>query len=139
IISDEAIPAEVERLRAAMDGAKARLRQVRERAERHAGPEEAAIFDVQISILDDPTLFGNVEALIEQNWCAEKAFDFVLVEWRANFARHAHAMLRERVGDLTDVHIRVLTLLMGLSDHDPVDVPKGTNAVLVTHDLTPSL
>jgi phosphotransferase system enzyme I (PtsI) len=48
-------------------------------------------------------------------------------------------MLRERVGDLTDVHIRVLTVLLGLPDHDPVDVPKGASAILVTHDLTPSL
>jgi phosphotransferase system enzyme I (PtsI) len=28
---------------------------------------------------------------------------------------------------------------MGLPDHDPVDVPKGANVILVTHDLTPSL
>ena len=139
IIADEAIPGEVARLREAIARAKARLQQVRARAERQAGPEEAAIFDVQISILDDPSLTESVDALIHQNWSAEKAFDFVLVEWRAHFARHNHAMLRERVGDLTDVHIRVLTLLLGLSDHDPVDVPKGTNAVLVTHDLTPSL
>jgi phosphotransferase system enzyme I (PtsI) len=48
-------------------------------------------------------------------------------------------MLRERVGDLTDVHIRVLSLLLGLPDHDPVDLPAGANAILVTHDLTPSL
>jgi phosphoenolpyruvate-protein phosphotransferase (PTS system enzyme I) len=139
IVPDEAIAGEIRRLHAAIEGAKARLQQVRARAERHAGPEEAAIFDVQISILDDPTLAESVEGLIKQNWSAEKAFDFVLVELRGNFARHNHAMLRERVGDLTDVHIRVLTLLLGLSDHDPVDVPKGTNAVLVTHDLTPSL
>jgi phosphotransferase system enzyme I (PtsI) len=43
------------------------------------------------------------------------------------------------VGDLVDVHIRVLSLLLELGDHDPVDVPKGACAVLVTHDLTPSL
>jgi phosphotransferase system enzyme I (PtsI) len=30
-------------------------------------------------------------------------------------------------------------MLMELPDHDPVDVPKGTGAILVTHDLTPSL
>ena len=30
-------------------------------------------------------------------------------------------------------------MLLGLPDHDPVDVPKGANAILVTHDLTPSL
>jgi phosphotransferase system enzyme I (PtsI) len=48
-------------------------------------------------------------------------------------------MMRERVGDLTDVHIRVLSLLLGLPDHDPVDLAPGQKAVLVTHDLTPSL
>jgi phosphotransferase system enzyme I (PtsI) len=30
-------------------------------------------------------------------------------------------------------------LLLDLPDHDPVDLPKGSNAILVTHDLTPSL
>jgi len=32
-----------------------------------------------------------------------------------------------------------LTALLDLPDHDPVDVPKGANAILLTHDLTPSL
>ena len=109
------------------------------RAERHAGPEEAAIFDVQISILSDNELIQRVESLIHQNIAAEKAFDLVMIEWRQHFARHTQPMIRERVSDLTDVHIRVLTILLGLPDHDPVDVPKGTNAILVTHDLTPSL
>src|SRR6476469_4305472 len=62
-----------------------------------------------------------------------------MLEWRTRFARHASPMLRERLGDLTDVHIRVLSLLLGLPDHDPVDLPKGAQAILVTHDLTPSL
>ncbi|HEY0779109.1 MAG TPA: phosphoenolpyruvate--protein phosphotransferase, partial [Gemmatirosa sp.] len=50
-----------------------------------------------------------------------------------------HAMLRERVGDLTDVQIRLLSLLLELPDYDPISVPKGAGAILVTHDLTPSL
>ena len=52
---------------------------------------------------------------------------------------HVDAMLRERVSDLMDVHIRVLTVLLDLPDHDPVDLPKGSNAIVVTGDLTPSL
>ncbi|HEX6573995.1 MAG TPA: phosphoenolpyruvate--protein phosphotransferase [Gemmatimonadaceae bacterium] len=139
IVADEAIPAEIQRLRDAIEKAKARLQQVKRRAERHAGSEEAAIFEVQLMILSDGELISSVENLIKQNISAEKAFDLVLIEWRQNFARHAAATLRERVGDLTDVHIRVLTILLGLPDHDPVDLPKGSNAILVTHDLTPSL
>ncbi|MEN9591614.1 MAG: hypothetical protein RJA21_66, partial [Gemmatimonadota bacterium] len=139
LIADEAIDAELVRLHVAFERARDRLRQLRARAEQHVGPEEAAIFDVQVSILDDGELTRSTEALIRQNLGAEKAFDLVLLEWRQRFARHSAPMLREKVGDLMDVHIRVLSLLLDLPDHDPVDVPPGANAILVTHDLTPSL
>ena len=139
LIDDAEIDAEIERLHGAFESARERLRHLRTRAEAQAGPKEAAIFDVQLSILDDKSLTASVEALIRQNLGADKAFDLILLEWRQHFARHTAPMLRERVGDLTDVHIRVLTILLGLPDHDPVDVPRGSNAILVTHDLTPSL
>ena len=139
VIPDENVHDEIARLHEALARAKERLRHLRTRVESTAGPEEAAIFDVQLSILEDRELTRGVEELIRQNIGAEKAFDLVMLEWRTRFARHTAAMLRERVGDLTDVHIRVLSLLMGLPDHDPVDLPPGANAILVTHDLTPSL
>ena len=139
LIEDADIPAEIERLHQAFERARVRLRHLHARAEAAVGPKEAAIFDVQLSILDDQQLAKSVEALIRQNLGAEKAFDLILLEWRQHFARHAAPMLREKVGDLTDVHIRVLTVLLELPDHDPVDVPRGANAILVTHDLTPSL
>jgi len=136
IIPDDAIPAELERFALAIERAKERLRQIRTRVETHVGREEAAIFEVQLSILEDPDLTRGVHELIHQNLAAEKAFDIQMLESRQRFARAASPMVRERVGDLTDVHIRVLSLLMG---HDPIDLPSGTSAILVTHDLTPSL
>jgi len=139
IISDEAIPAEQQRFRNALDGAKERLRQIRARVESKVGKEEAAIFEVQLSILEDPDLTRGVQELIHQNIAAEKAFDIWMIESRQRFARAASPMVRERVGDLTDVHIRVLSLLMDLPDHAPEDVQKLPNTILVTHDLTPSL
>lgn len=139
IIDDDAIPAEIHRFRRAVAESVERLRHVRDRAEKHAGPEEAAIFEVQVQILSDSELTGEVESYVHQNLSAEKAFDLVMLEYRQRFARSSIPMLRERAGDLTDVHIRVLSRLLDLPDHDPVDVPKGTNAILVTHDLTPSL
>ena len=139
IIADEAIEDELARLRDAIARAKARLRQVRDRVEKRVGPNEASIFEAQLLILDDVDLLAEVEEHIRHNAGAETAFDLVMLIWRQRFARHDTAMLRERVGDLTDVHIRVLSILLGLPDHDPVDVPKGAGAILVTHDLTPSL
>jgi phosphotransferase system enzyme I (PtsI) len=139
VIPEEDVPHELERLANAIDRAKERVRHVRERVESTAGPEEAAIFDVQLSVLDDGEIRRSVEELITQKLAAEKAFDLVMLEWRTRFSRHSSPMLRERVGDLIDVHIRVLSILLDLPDHDPVDVPPGSNAILVTHDLTPSL
>ena len=139
IVEDEDIPAELERFERALQKAKDRIRHVRDRVEAAAGKEEAAIFDVQYTILEDRDLLKGVEELIRQNHAAEKAFDIEMSEWRQKLARHSSAFMRERVNDLTDVHIRVLAVLMDLPDHDPVDLPKGARAVLVTHDLTPGL
>src|SRR5687767_848936 len=138
IIPDEEIESELARLHDAVNRAKERIRSVRQRAEGTAG-RDAAIFDVQYHILEDPSVVGAAEALVRQNYAAEKAFDIVLTERTGDFARHAHAMMRERVADITDVHIRVLSILLGLPDHDPVALPKGASAILVTHDLTPTL
>ena len=139
MVEPDDVDREVGRLHAACDQAIARLRTVRNRVDEHAGPEEAAIFDVQISICDDADLRMSVETLIRQGFSAEKAFDLVLLEWREHFARSTNALMRERVSDLLDVQIRVLSILLDLPDHDPVGLPKGSNAILVTHDLTPSL
>lgn len=139
VIEDAEIDAEIARLRTAVDGAVERLRGVKARAEENAGAAEAAIFDVQIAILQDAELRGRVESLVKQNLAAEKAFDLVMLEWREHFGRSTNPMMRERVGDLVDVHIRLLSLLLDLPDHDPVGLAPGANAILVTHDLTPSL
>ena len=139
VIEDGEIDAEIARLRAAIDAAVERLRGVKARAEENAGAAESMIFEVQIAILGDVELRTRVEALVRQNLSAEKAFDLVMLEWREHFGRSTNPMMRERVGDLVDVHIRLLSLLLDLPDHDPVDLEPGSNAILVTHDLTPSL
>lgn len=139
IIADHEAEPEIKHFHEALTRAITRLQEVRARAARQAGPAEAAIFDVQVSIIEDAELRARVESVIRQGFGAERAFDVVMLEWREHFARSQHAMMRERVGDLIDVHIRVLSLLLGLPDYDPVELPKGANAILVTHDLTPSL
>ncbi|HVR20366.1 MAG TPA: phosphoenolpyruvate-utilizing N-terminal domain-containing protein, partial [Polyangiaceae bacterium] len=96
IIPDDAVRGEIRRFHDVLDRAKERLRQIRERVEAAAGAQEAAIFDVQRSILDDQELISGVEELIKQNLGAEKAFEIVMFEWTQRFSRHAHPMLRER-------------------------------------------
>lgn len=139
VLLDSEIDAELARFRAAAAKAVERLRAVKARAAEKAGEAESAIFDVQISILEDHSLREQVEGLVQQNLAPEKAFDIVMLDWRDHFGRSTNPMMRERIGDLVDVHIRLLSVLLDLPDHDPVDLAPGANAILVTHDLTPSL
>jgi phosphoenolpyruvate-protein phosphotransferase (PTS system enzyme I) len=139
IIANDQVDAEIRRFHEALGRARERVQRVRDRAEKHAGEEEARIFDLQLLLLQDTELITRVEALIRQNLSAEMGFEVTILEWRHSFSRHTSALMRERLSDITDVQIRVLSLLLGLPDHDPVDLPKGANAILVTDDLTPSL
>jgi phosphotransferase system enzyme I (PtsI) len=139
IVTESAVAHELARFHDAVSRAKDRLRHVRDRAAQQAGTEESMIFEVQISMLEDGALNSEVEAFIRERRAAEHAFDLVMLEWRRRFGRASAPMLRERVGDLMDLHIRVLGILLALPDSDPVDLPKGSHAILVTHDLTPSL
>lgn len=139
VVRDDEIESELERLRAATAKAIERLRAVKARAAERAGTAESAIFDVQVSMLEDVELREQVETLVRQNLAPEKAFDIVMLDWRDHFGRSTNPMMRERTGDLVDVHIRLLSILLGLPDHDPVDLAPGSNAIVVTHDLTPSL
>ena len=139
IVTEPEVAHELARFHDAVSRAKDRLRHVRDRAAQQAGTAESMIFEVQISMLEDRALNAEVEAFIRERRAAEHAFDLVMLEWRRRFGRASAPMLRERVGDRTDLHIRVLGILLALPDSDPVDLPKGSNAILVTHDLTPSL
>ncbi|HEY2804979.1 MAG TPA: phosphoenolpyruvate--protein phosphotransferase [Gemmatimonadales bacterium] len=142
--SDHAIvPAQVEgevtRLKEALGFAKERLAQVRDRAAVRAGPEEARIFDAQLLILDDIDLVGGSERLIRDNhFTAERAFELKMMEWRGLWSTQGSQLLRDRLIDLTDVEIRVLTRLLGIDEPDVLAGHDGP-VILVARELTPSL
>jgi phosphotransferase system enzyme I (PtsI) len=130
---------EIARLREALAFAKARLLGVRARAVERAGPEEARIFDAQLMILEDADLTGGVERLIRDNhFSAERAFELKILEWRGLWSTQGSTLLRERLIDLTDVEIRVLTRLLGADEPDVLQGHDGP-VILVARDLTPSL
>src|SRR5207247_6653824 len=95
----------------------------------------AILFPYTTLFRSDAELTGGVEELVCQNLAAEKAFELVMFEWGQRFARSPSPMLRERVGDLKDIEIRVLTLLLGLPDHDPVRSEEHTSELQSRVDI----
>ncbi|MFI5279306.1 MAG: phosphoenolpyruvate--protein phosphotransferase [Gemmatimonadales bacterium] len=139
-IKPEAVEREVARLKEALAFAKERLAVVRAKAEERAGPEEARIFDAQLMILEDAELVNGAEQLIRENsFSAARAFELKVLEWRGLWSSHGSPLLRDRLIDLTDVEIRVLTRLLGVDEPDVLKGHAGVPVVLVARDLTPSI
>jgi len=134
------VAAEVARLREAMAFAKERIARSRAKAAERAGEEEARIFDAQLMILEDRDLVTGVDRLIRENhFSAERAFQLKMLEWRGLWTTTGSAMLRERLADLTDVEILVLTRLLGVEEPTLEQARPGAPVVLVARDLTPAL
>lgn len=134
------VEGEIARLREALDFARERIERVRERAAERAGTEEARIFDAQLMILADEDLVAGVERLISDNhFSAERAFELKMLEWRGLWMTNGSTLLRDRLIDLTDVEIRVLTRLLGVDEPDVLESRPDGPVILVARDLTPSL
>jgi phosphotransferase system enzyme I (PtsI) len=134
------VAAETARLTEAMGYARDRIAHSRAKAADRAGEEEARIFDAQLMILEDHDLRTGVDRLIRENhFSAERAFQLKMLEWRGLWTTTGSAMLRERLADLTDVEILVLTRLMGVEEPTLERTQPEAPVVLVARDLTPAL
>jgi len=134
------VAAESARLTEAMAYARERIARSRAKAAERAGEEEARIFDAQLMILEDHDLRTGVDRLIRENhFSAERAFQLKMLEWRGLWTTTGSAMLRERLADLTDVEILVLTHLMGVEEPTLEHARPEAPVVLVARDLTPAL
>lgn len=139
-IRPDEVEGEIARLREALAFAKERIARVREKAAERAGPEEARIFDAQLMILDDGDLVAGVERLIRENhFAAERAFELKMLEWRGLWMTNGSTLLKDRLMDLTDVEIRVLTRLLGVDEPNVLESRPDGPVILVVRDLTPSL
>jgi phosphotransferase system enzyme I (PtsI) len=134
------VDGECARLEDALTYARQRIERSRAKAAERAGEEEARIFDAQQMILEDRDLVAGVERLIrENNFPAERAFQLKMLEWRGLWTTAGGAMLRDRLADLADVEVRVLSRLLGLAEPSLEEVRPEAPVVLVARDLTPSL
>jgi hypothetical protein len=67
---------------------------------RRLSPEDLALFDVYLGILDDSTIGGEVAALIKTGQWAQGALAQVMIEHIRHFEAMEHSYLRERAVDV---------------------------------------
>lgn len=96
-------------------------------------PEDHALFDVYLGILDDSTIGAEVANLIKAGHWAQGALSQVMIQHIRHFERMEHSYLRERAVDVKDLGTRVLTYLQE-EDREVREFPSQT--ILVGEELT---
>jgi phosphoenolpyruvate-protein phosphotransferase (PTS system enzyme I) len=139
-ISESAVAAEIERFREARAAVRDQIRRLQTETADRLGAIEAQIFEPQLLMLDDSDLVQGTESYIRDNHLtAERAFEWRVLEWEAQWSHTAHPMVLDKLNDLSDVKGRVLRRLMGLSETEVGGLVGDAKVILVARDLTPSL
>ncbi len=99
-------------------------------------PEENALFDAYVSMLDDAAIGHEVIARIRGGEWAQGALSQVMLEHVRTFERVEDPYLRERAVDVRDLGRRVLSYLQDATEEDR-HYPQNT--VLVGEELTASM
>lgn len=143
---DESIPprkeiedraAEIQRLKEAVESAKADIDRIRIQTLERLGPQKAEIFEAHLFLLDDPELTDVALARIEsEGVCAEFALYEVAAAIMDALRSMDNEMLRERAADVEDVTRRVISKLEGREHHVLSEL--SNEAILFAKDLTPS-
>jgi len=125
------------RLKDAVDEFNLRTAAMASRIREQAGPKEAEILTGQIAMLADPFMLSQMQEAIDGGSCAEAAADSILSMYAGMFAAVDDELMRQRATDVRDIRTRLLSILLGAEGVDLSALPPG--AVLVAHDLTPSM
>jgi phosphotransferase system enzyme I (PtsI) len=136
-IPPERVQEELERFEQAREKARKELGEVKERVQTELGGSYAGIIDAQLLILDDPSLVGEVTKRIRVGRVgAPWALKEVVAEHMRRFDAIDDSYLRERGGDLSDVHRRLHRILSGKSGARD-QLPPGP-IVIVAASLVPT-
>lgn len=129
--------AEKQRLRSAVDAAKADIDRIRETTLERLGPQKAEIFEAHLFLLDDPDLIDTTLDQIESEGVnAEYALYEVASSIIEALQSMDNEMLRERAADVKDITGRVISKLEG-REHSALS-ELSAETILIAKDLTPS-
>lgn len=129
---------EIARFEAALEGARNDIRSLGKKLSDDLRPEEMALFDVYLNMLDDNALGSEVIGFIKQGHWAPSALRKVVQQYVGHFELMDDPYLRERATDIRDLGVRILAHLQengGLNQ----DTEYHDNTILVSEELTPAM
>jgi phosphotransferase system enzyme I (PtsP) len=126
---------EIELFQSAIESTRTEISSIAEKLKDRLQPEELALFDAYLHMLDDTAISGEVVQRITDGEWAQSALRKVISAHVANFEAMEDAYLRERGADVRDLGNRVLANLQS-TDTRKQHYPENT--VLVSQELTPA-
>jgi phosphotransferase system enzyme I (PtsP) len=134
----EDIEQEVSRVENALMAVRTDVRRLAERVSGQLRPEEAALFDVWLRMLDKSALGGEIVARVRTSgvW-AEGALRGVILSHMKAFERMEDSYLRERASDVRDLGLRVLAQLQAKPRKGAEDFPE--DAIVVAEDMSATM
>ena len=132
----EDIEAEVSQLETALMRVRSDVRALGERAKGRLGPEEQALFEVYLRMLDRQALGGEFIAKIREGHWAQGALRIVIEEHINNFEMMDDAYLRERAADVRDLGRRVLAELQSRNRRE---IQFAERSILLGEEITTTM
>ena len=138
-IGPDEVELEVERFELARKAAIARVAALQAETTRLLGRFEGKVFESQAFMIDDPDLVAGTIAYIRDNFlAAERAFELQMLEYRVRMLDSPHAMVLDRLPDLHDVRLGVLSSLLERPEPSLEGSGSGPAMVIVAQDIAPS-
>ena len=139
VVPDKAvddIDAELKLFENALEGVREDMRKLSAKLATQLRPEERALFDVYLMMLEDAALGGEVTAVIKTGQWAQGALRQVVGEHVNRFELMDDDYLRERASDVKDLGRRLLAYLQEARSQSLV---YADNTILVSEELTPAM
>ncbi|MBM95253.1 MAG: phosphoenolpyruvate--protein phosphotransferase [Oceanospirillaceae bacterium] len=130
---------ELEKFEQALESSRAEIRRLGEQLSNELSPEEMALFDVYLNMLNDNALGVEVRNRIQEGQWAQGALRQVIMQYVGHFQKMEDAYLRERATDITDLGTRILAHLQGEAGNQFDDVEMIEDCILVSEELTPGM
>ncbi|KAA5830300.1 GAF domain-containing protein, partial [Pseudomonas chlororaphis] len=130
------IDAELALFKTAIEGVRADMRTLSEKLATQLRPEERALFDVYLMMLDDASLGSEVTTVIKTGQWAQGALRQVVTDHVNRFELMDDAYLRERASDVKDLGRRLLAYLQ---EERQQTLVYPDNTILVSEELTPAM
>lgn len=130
------IQAELDLFEEALDAVRKDIQKLSQKLSKQLRPEELALFDAYLLMLDDKQLIGGITKVIRDGQWARGAVREVIMQNVQRFEAMDDPYLKERATDIKDLGRRILAQLQK-EDQKNLDFPENT--ILISEEISPSM